>query len=274
MTDITRLLIAGANGIIGQALPFGIKCTHQELDVTDPNSIAAACDKHKPSAILALSSIDLRSSEKDPILAYKVNVWGVHNLACEAAKRNIPLIIISSGAIFEGPIGSQFKEDYLPSPLNVYGETKYLAELVVKSVAPKHIIIRTGWIYGDMPKKGGFANFVESAARAAKKGDLIKASGNQYGSPTLIDDLVFHIKNLIAENARGTFHISNKGGASASDIAHEIVHYFRSPSHVEQISGTNDSSSPRRSQSEVLDSSKIPMRDWKLALHDYLKKFN
>jgi dTDP-4-dehydrorhamnose reductase len=268
LADISRLLIAGANGIVGQALPFGIKCSHQELDVTNPTSIATAYDKYNPSAILMLSSINLRSSEDNPQLAYNVNVWGTYNLAREAAKRNIPLIIISSGAIFNGPIGSQFTEEDIPSPLNIYGQTKYLAELIARNVAPKHIIIRTGWIYGDMPKRGGFASFIERTIVAAQKGETIQASSHQHGSPALMQDLVYHIKSLIESDRQGTFHVANAGSASAADMAHHIVNYFKSTSRVEVPESKLESIA--RSPSEVLDSKKLAMRGWKEALDYYL----
>ena len=86
----------------------------EELDVTKSEEINEICNKINPSAIIALSSLDLRLCEDNPFEAYKVNVLGIYNLALEAKKRDIPLVMISTGAIFNGNLNDIFKEEDLP----------------------------------------------------------------------------------------------------------------------------------------------------------------
>ena len=88
MTDLTKVIILGSQGMVGQAIDFGIKLNHQECDITNPESIRETCDRYDPSAILSLASIDLRVCEEDPVKAYKVNALGVLNLAREAKRRD------------------------------------------------------------------------------------------------------------------------------------------------------------------------------------------
>lgn len=139
--------------MVGSNLDFGIKPLKFELDVRFPKSIEKACIKYSPSGILCLSSINIRDSEHNSSNAYKVNVIGVHNLAREARKRQIPLILISTGAIFSGSIEEIFSEDSIPNPLNIYGQTKYTAEIIALKSSAKNLVIRTGWIFGSGTEK-------------------------------------------------------------------------------------------------------------------------
>ena len=58
MVDLNKILIAGGHGMIGSHLDFGIKPLKSEFDVTDPESIAKACEKYNPSGLLCLSGND------------------------------------------------------------------------------------------------------------------------------------------------------------------------------------------------------------------------
>ena len=100
MADLSRILVTGAQSRIGQAIPFGIKLSHKELDVTNKQAIQQKCEQLSPSGILCLASIDIRLCEKDPLLAYKVNVLGAYYTAQIANERNIPFIFINSYIIY------------------------------------------------------------------------------------------------------------------------------------------------------------------------------
>lgn len=273
MTDVSRILITGANGLIGQKMSFGIKASRDELDVTNPEAIGKFCEKFNPSGIVCLSSIDLRSCEKDPLSAYKVNVLGVYNLALEAVKRDIPIIILSTGAIFNGLAGKSFREGDIPNPQNIYGQTKYLAEIVVKHVAKKYIIARTGWVFGTTSAKKSGA--IDRIIALAKSGERIKAVTDQTGSPTYVNDFLEALEKLIKLDSYGTFHITNDGVASAADVAKEIVSICKSSSEIVETKAEGiESNGPRRSPSEALASGKIKLRSWREALKSYLTAGN
>lgn len=266
MIDLSRLLVTGGYGMVGQALPFGIKTSHHEIDVLDKDRIRAFCDRVNPSGILCLSSVNLRNSEKNPMQAYAVNVFGVYNLACEALRREIPIILVSSGTVFQGPLESLFSEDDLPNPKNIYGQTKYLAEILVRSVTDNYLILRTGWLFGGKTKTSP----VDKMIGLVKNSEEITATIDQKGSPTYLLDFVEKMKELIDADARGLIHVVNEGAASAADVTQEIIAYVKSEPKLHLVKMSDLTGQPPRSASEVLFSKKIKLRHWKEALKDYL----
>lgn len=268
MADLSKILILGSSGMVGSALDFGIKLNHQECDITNPESIQSAMDRYNPTGILCLSSLDLRVCEEDPLKAYNVNVLGVHNLALEAKKRNISIIIISSGTMFSGSPEKIFSEEDIPEPLNIYGQTKYLSELLVQKTTENHIIIRTGWLFGGNPQAR--LSFIDKMFSSLKEGKDITATMDQFGSPTLMQDYVQNLKGLIETDQKGTFCIVNQGSASAAELMKEAAKILNSSSQINEAKISDFSSKIKRSPSEALKSSRVHIRPWKKALKEYL----
>ena len=269
MTDLNNILIAGGHGMIGSHLDFGIKPSKLEFDITNTKNISEKCKQYNPSGILCLCNIDIRISEQNSFEAYKVNTFGVYNLAKEAKKRKIPLILISTGAVFSGSIKDYFSEESIPNPLNIYGQSKYLAEIITLESSDKNLVVRTGWVFGankDSKKKGIFDKMLDSAI----EGKEIKATYDQYGSPIYIRDLTSELKKLIFKNYSGIYHIVNAGRASALDFIKEALNSLKSKSKINELSVSEFISTLKRSPSECLVSKKIKLRSWQEALKDYL----
>ena len=269
MVDLNKILIAGGHGMIGSHLDFGIKPSKAEFDVTNSKNISEKCKQYNPSGILCLSSINLRDSEQNPLEAYKVNTLGVYNLAKEAKKRKIPLILLSTGAVFSGRAEDSFSEENIPNPKNIYGQTKYLAEIITLENSKKNLVVRTGWVFGankDSKKKGIFDKMLDLAI----EGKEIKATYDQYGSPIYMKDLTSELKKLISNNHSGIYHLTNDGRASALDFIEEAVTYLGNKPKINKLSVTEFVSTLKRSPSECLVSKKIKLRSWQEALKDYL----
>ena len=270
MISLSKLLIIGGEGAIGQEIEFGIKLSHKDLDIMDVNQIEEVFSRYNPSAVLCLASIDLANSEKNPSLAFQVNVVGLYNVAIQAKKRNIPIILISSGAIFNGLITKIFNEKDMPEPLNIYGQTKYLAELLLQQTAPNYLIVRTGWIFGLTHKKNGFTKFIDNLLDS-KDTTKITATQDSVGSQTYILDFVKHLKDAIISGKKGIIHVVNSGSASASDVAKEAINFLRSNRTIEPTISQPVLGQPLRSKSEALNSYCVKMRSWEEALEDYIK---
>ena len=268
MIDLSRVLITGGKSMISSSIRFGIKMPLEELDVTKSEEINEICNKINPSAIIALSSLDLRLCEDNPFEAYKVNVLGIYNLALEAKKRDIPLVMISTGAIFNGNLNDIFKEEDLPCPQNIYGQTKYLAEIIVKNILTKYLILRTGWIYG--ATNSSRLNFIDKMITSAKNNEEIQATTDQVGSPTYILDFAKELEELLKTEKTGTYHLVNKGKASAHEIAKHIIKTLNSKSKLNSIQVSDLPKKIKRSASEALESDFMNLRNWQAALEDYL----
>lgn len=255
--------------MIGRQIPFGIKLTRQDLDVTRADAVASVCDRLKPTGIISLASYDLRRCEAEPAKAIESNVVSVSHLSKEARRRDIPIIIVSTAAIFNGPFEASFDEDAVPCPLHLYGQTKWLAEMSARLTTPKHLVLRTGWLFGGTPAHS--TPFVDAAAEKAKRGEPIKASTDQRGSPTYLADFIETMRDLISQERWGIHHVVNDGAAVGADLASAIVAFFRSSSSVEMFRAADiPNAGPRRSASEVLVSTRLTLRPWREALHEFL----
>lgn len=267
MIDLNKVLVIGGGGKIASILPFGIKKSHQELNALDKEQIRNVCNLLSPTAILCLSSLDLRKSEENPIHAFNVNALAAYNASLEAKKRNIPIIIVTSGAMFNGSIEKRFSEDDSPDSLNIYGQSKYFAELLISEATENYLIIRTGWIFGGKEKE---MSFIDKMINLAREGKELTATFDQVGSPTYIPDFISALKSLIEQNAKGIYHIVNEGAASAVNIMEEAIDILKSKSNLKKVSVNDFSSNIKRSQSEALVSNKIKLRHWKDALKEFL----
>ena len=127
MTDIDRLVVTGGFGQIGRSMDFGIHTDRTEIDVTNQASVLDGLRQLNASAVLNLASIDLRPSQADPAIALQVNVDGTYNVARAARELGIPVILITTGAVFNGAFGETFDETATPDPLCVYAKTKHMA---------------------------------------------------------------------------------------------------------------------------------------------------
>src|SRR2546425_1145028 len=103
-----RVLVTGANGMIGRAMSFGMKCSRRDCDICDRVQVKRALDHFAPEVIVHLAASDLRTCERDPVAALANNVKATHDLAVAARERRIRLIFLSSSAVFSGPRGATF----------------------------------------------------------------------------------------------------------------------------------------------------------------------
>jgi len=263
MANLSKVLIIGAEGLIGNELDFGIKLSHKDIDVTNRDSIKKALEKHRPEAVLNLASVNLRKAQEDPFLANQVNVIGAYNVALETKQKNIPLIIISTGAVFNGGLDKEFNEEDTPNPLNIYGQTKYLAEIVVKETNFEYLIVRAGWLFGFKSGKNFFNRIMESL-----NGERIEATYDQFGSFTYIKDFTDKLKEIIEKDYRGIFHIANSGRGNTLELIESLIESFKSKTNIDKVSYNKFNTDIKRSQSEVLVSNIVKLRDWKLALKE------
>ena len=276
LIDLSKIIITGGEGMIAQELSFGIKLSRRQMDVTNKEQIKQVFSQINPSGVICLSAItDIKLCEQNPLYAYEVNVFGAYNLACEASQRDIPFVLVSTGAVFNGPAEKLFNEEDIPNPKNIYGQTKYLAEIIIKTMMKKSIIVRTGWVFGGNSKKNRFSKFVNDLIIPTTKDKNMIATTDQKSSPTYVVDFSNKLKEIILSDYNGTIHLTNSGdGASAMDVAKEIILITGNATKVNaaKIKEFNRNS-PKRSMSESLISTKLKLRDWREALKEYVLLF-
>jgi dTDP-4-dehydrorhamnose reductase/dTDP-4-dehydrorhamnose 3,5-epimerase len=279
-----KVLVTGANGQLGKALrdvfPDAEFTTRDELDIGD-DSLEDARPWRQYEAIInaaAYTAVDNAETPQGREDAWKINSQAVARMARVATKYGVTLVHYSTDYVFNGE-NDIHDEDEPFSPISVYGQTKAAGDIAA-AVAPKHYIIRTGWVVGE----GN--NFVRTMKSLAERGLEPQVVNDQIGRLTFTSDLADATKHLINRHAEyGTYNLTNDGeSASWAEIAGDV---FELTGHdrsdvtgisTEQYFSGKDGIAHRPLQS-TLNIDKIKKagfnpRDWKTALRDYLADNN
>jgi dTDP-4-dehydrorhamnose reductase len=277
MFDCNHVLITGGSGMVGYHFQKGLKPSSSELDVSDFKSVQNYFSKiQNIQAVIHLASLNLRECELNVQKAITININGTSNILRICKQFNIPLVFLSSGAVFSSKNCNQiFTEDSTTNPNCIYGYTKDAAEKIVLTYE-KTILIRTGWLFGGNQKN--HYKFVDIVLNYLILNKQIKASNDFYGSHTYVKDLVEKTWELIENKEYGVHHVVNSGVSSGFDISKYICELLNKDSDlivpISCIKVPNPG--PDRSRSEILYSinQSNHLRSWKDALKEYILDMN
>lgn len=270
------ILVVGANGMLGHDLMEVLQGDVRgldlpELDITDLASVRKALLTLKPEIIVnSAAYTDVDGCESNVETAMSVNGEGVGLLALTAREIGAKLVQVSTDYVFNGGKGSPYLEDDATGPLSIYGESKLAGELNA-AMAPKHLIVRTQWLYGIHGK-----NFVETMIRLAAEKSELSVVDDQIGSPTFTRDLALAIKALLDKGCNGTYHAANSGFCSWNEFAKAIFQEEGLSVTVNPMTTKQLNRPARRPLYSTLDCGKLARdagfapRPWREALQEYL----
>jgi dTDP-4-dehydrorhamnose reductase len=218
------LLIAGANGTLGRAFQRicairgieAIALGRAELDITDPLSVEKVLSHYSPWAVINTAGyVRVDEAENDFKECYRQNTTGPTILAAACAYRDIHFLTFSSDLVFDGNKSTAYVESDMPRPLNVYGNSKRLAERDVLVSMPNALIVRTSAFFSPWDEY----NFVHYALRAGWTKQAFEAADDVLISPTYVPDLVNVSLDLLIDEERGIWHLANQGAYTWADLA-------------------------------------------------------
>jgi len=192
-----------------------VALTRHELDVTDADLVRRAIAATRPDVIVHLAAytqVDRAESERD--LCFAVNAQGTENLSLAAHDVGAHLITISTDYVFDGTKGAAYGEDDATNPLNVYGASKRVGELLCAS---DDTIVRSSWVMG---VRG--TSVVHVIARRAANGENVRFVDDQVGTVTLASDMARALVTLVRERSGGTWHVANSGTTSWFEVARYV----------------------------------------------------
>lgn len=226
------LLVFGAGGQVGQemlglAQARGVDVkglTRAEADISDAAAVERAIAEVKPRLVLnaaAYTAVDKAESEAEA--AQAINAKGAENIARAAAAVGIPIIHISTDYVFDGSKTGAYVETDPLKPLGVYGRTKAEGELAVRAANPRHIILRTAWVFGPFG-----ANFLKTMLRLARERDELRVVADQHGCPTSTRDIAEAVLavDCLAERQEvpwGLYHFTGSGATNWHEFASVII---------------------------------------------------
>lgn len=230
---MTRILITGKNGQVGHELqralaPLGelIALDRESLDLADADAIHAVLNERRPDIIVnpaAYTAVD--KAESEPELAQAVNATAPAAMARWASEHDALLVHYSTDYVFNGRGDKPWREDDPADPQSVYGLSKWNGEQAVRAAAPRHLILRTSWVFG---AHGG--NFLKTMLRLAGERQELKVVADQIGAPTsaalIADTTAQLIRRYLTDSEGcpfGTYHLVASGETSWHGYAQYLI---------------------------------------------------
>ena len=225
--------ITGADGRLGNALKdllkkdksYTLVTTGRDVDITDAKAVEKAIDIYQPGIVINAASVsNAEYCEEHPLEAYKVNTLGARNLASATRRKNATLIHLSTDDVFSGEHNRPKNEFDIPTPKTVYGKSKYAGENLVRELNPKHLIIRSSWLYGFKKREIGEPdNYYDQVVAMGKRGEKFTAPIDVIGTPTSAREIAKFIEVIMNTNEYGIYHASCEGACTRYGYARMIL---------------------------------------------------
>ena len=161
---IKKILVTGSSGQIGSELVMALrniyggenviasdKCANAsekiklsgpfvKLDVLDKETMASIIDDCQVDAIIHLAAILSAVGEKNPMLAWNININGLINVLELAREKNLKRVLIPSSIAAFGPTTpvDNTPQNTILRPTTMYGVTKVAGELLADYYVAKY----------------------------------------------------------------------------------------------------------------------------------------
>ena len=221
MTTPRRVAITGAGGQLGRQLVaafaergaevLGLARPH--FEITRPADLMALTDWAPDLVVNAAAWTDVDGCARDPDRAMRINGAGAGEVAAAAARAGAAIVQISTNEVFDGTLDGAYEDGDAPNPINPYGASKLAGERATAAANPRHLIVRTAWLFGP-----GGTNFVTkilaAADRALANSTPLPVVDDEWGNPTWTPDLAAAIASIAADPGWG--RVIHLAGAPAS----------------------------------------------------------
>ncbi len=275
------LLVTGADGQLGhfvrpvvEDLPeFRVTlATRQNLDLSSSESIDRYFAQNGSFDVIvnlaAYTQVDL--AETDVENAEKINALAPAMLAVHCRR----MIHLSTDYVFDGEKRSPYVEDDVPNPIGEYGASKLRGEQRLIAQKPNSIIIRTSWLYSELP-----GNFLTKILKLAKERPQLTIVNDQTGTPTYAFDVADVIAKFVSGQFQGgIYHFSNEGQTTWYEFAKTFLTAAHIATPVLPVPSSQFKVAARRPMYSVLSKTKIKdelglsIQTWEESLKRCLQK--
>ncbi|NIG56906.1 dTDP-4-dehydrorhamnose reductase [Chitinophaga sp. Cy-1792] len=264
-----NILVTGAHGQLGQSLKkiagefpeLNLLYTdYEELDITSGTALQQYFTDNQVDYCIncaAYTAVDKAESDEDK--AYMLNFQGPLALAEVCTAHNAVLVQISTDYVFSGKQNVPYRESDEVDPQSVYGSSKMRGEAAVTGTDPKHIIVRTAWLYSEFA-----VNFAKRMKELMAERPELNVVFDQAGTPTYACDLAKVLLQMVQRVAEapeqqfgGVYHYSNEGVTSWYDFAVAIKELTGATTVVNPITSDKYPTPAQRPAYSVFNKEKI-----------------
>lgn len=271
-------------------IPF----TRKDFDLNESIDVITMSIKKKIPKIIvpniAINTVafnDVTACQKNPIKAYDINTFGALKLMVAIADLSklgsyqSRYIYISTDYVFGiNPGICNFREISMGMPLNMYGMSKYLAEIELQKLTPYYlknnpVIVRTATLFGVAGCSGKKnSNFIDMCVKLLKDNKSeIKMAVDIKFSITYTLQLAKEILDIIElNNYEKIYHLTNssKSVITPYEICKEIDRLLGTKRKIETTKGQCEIWRPQNSTLSSCNYSLKHLSNWKTALKEYL----
>ncbi len=234
--DRESVLLTGGTGFIGQNLTAALSAGHDCINVG--RSVNSACDNvhwdlasdfpgnqlsHRRIGCLVHCASIVGSAEHIPTEQYfNINIKATARLLDFAVRNGVRhFVYISSGAVY-GEGDAIFTEADTCNPLNRYGLSKYISEMLCSSCGDrlKVTLLRPFFPYGAGQTGRLIPTLTERILNSSPV--ILNKDGRPVINPVHISDFVSIALQIITQEITGTFNVCGDDALSILDICRII----------------------------------------------------
>jgi dTDP-4-dehydrorhamnose reductase len=245
MAEPKKIMITGANGLLGQKVtqvfaresehPLFLTDLHDkaaspnsmeyfQMDIAVKEDVKDKVKKYMPDIIIntaAFTNVDGCETEKE--LSWRVNVDAIKNFIIASRVNDTKIIHLSTDYVFDGKTGN-YDESSKPNPLSYYGKSKLASENALISSGIRFVVVRTMIIYGTAANIR--PNFALWLIDMLGRGEHVRIVDDQFGMPTISDDLGWGILKIVDLDKSGFYHICGSEYLSRYEFAVKLAGVF------------------------------------------------
>jgi dTDP-4-dehydrorhamnose reductase len=270
---MAKILVTGASGLLGSNLVFQTAHQHEVIAVTHthpfrlegvetvmadlciPENATRIIDQHAPEWVIhCAAETNIDRCELEPERAFRVNRDMARWVAQATRASGSRLIFISTDAVFSGA-RSLLREDDVPDPINVYGQSKLEGEGAVFEEDLKAMIVRTNFYGWNAAEKQSLAEWFLAHLEA---GRTCRGFSDVYVKLLLVNDLVDLLLHLMERECEGIYHVLGKDCVSKYAFGIRLAQIFKLDERlIQPIEVNRIGLGAPRSRNLCLDTSKI-----------------
>jgi len=233
-----KIIGTGLSGLVGSRIVELLQDKYEFIDfsldsgvnVLDQQSLEAAFAKNSDAvAVLHMAAFTDTNAAWEQRgdktgICYQLNVQGTQNILDFAKKYNQYFIYISTDFVFDGAKTTPYIETDEPSPIEWYGETKYLGEKIITDSGYNAAIARITYPYrANFDKK---PDIVHKILTKLQNGETVKMFSDQICTYTFIDDIAHALDKFFENKYTGIYHLVGSTSHSPYDMAKLVAKTF------------------------------------------------